>query len=213
VKRIILLGVLLVAATLLFIIPALSQQNGKVLLIIRNAKPADPAVLGLTISKEAMVIKDTLQKAGCKVDLASPTGQTWGTPPNALKPDRKLGGIKVDDYKGFVIPCLAINDAALHPDLAALIKGAVAKNKPIAAQLGGVAMLAKAGVLSGKKYATLNPMMPEFREGIYSGSGVVSDGNIITSGICPAMSKEYKGMQDGTPRMLELLLAAMKQKK
>ena len=213
VKRAIVLGVMVVASFSLFVSPAPAQQGGKVLLIIRNAKLADPSVLEWTITKEAAVIKETLQKAGYQVDVASPTGQLWGTPPNVLKPDRKLSDVKVDDYKGFVIPCLAIDSDELHPDLAAVIKSAVKTGKPIAAQTGGVTLLAKAGVLSGKRYAITDTMVPEFREGIYSGSGVVKDGNIITSGICPVMAKTYKGMQDGTPKLLEALLAELKQAK
>lgn len=117
------------------------------------------------------------------------------------------------DYKGFVIPCVAIESEALHPDLAAVIKSAVEKGKPVAAQTGGVTLLAKAGVLSGKKYAMTNTMVAEFKDGIYSGFGVVKDGNIITSGICPVMAKSFKGTQDGTPKLMEVLIAELKRTK
>ncbi len=212
-KRAIVLGIIVIASSWLFVGPAAPQQGGKVLLIIRNAKLADPSILEWTITKEAAVMKETLQKAGYQVEVASPTGQSWGTPPNVLKVDRKLSDVKVADYRGFVIPCLAIDSEELHPDLAALIKSAVERGKPIAAQTGGVTLLAKAGVLSGKRYAMTDTMVPEFREGIYSGPGVVKDGGIITSGICPVMAKTYKGMQDGTPKLLEALLAELKQAK
>jgi hypothetical protein len=53
----------------------------------------------------------------------------------------------------------------------------------------------------------------EFKDGIYTGSGVVKDGGIITSGICPAMGREFKGMQDGTPKLMETLIAELKQAK
>jgi putative intracellular protease/amidase len=77
--------------------------------------------------------------------------------------------------------------------------------------LGGVTLLAKAGVLSGKKYTIVGEIVPEFKDAIYSGSGVVKDGKIITSGICPAAAREYKGMQDGTPKLMEALIAELKQ--
>jgi putative intracellular protease/amidase len=202
-----------IACLSLFVNPAVPQQGGKVLLVIRDAKLPDPAVLEWTITKEAGVMKEMLQKAGYEVEVASPTGESWGTPPNALKPDRRLSAVKVADYKGFVIPCLAIESEALHPDLAAVIKSAVEKGKPVAAQTGGVTLLAKAGVLSGKKYAITDTMVSEFKDGIYSGSGVVKDGKIITSGICPVMAKTFKGMQDGTPKLMEALIAELKQTK
>lgn len=210
VKQAMLVGIMIITSLLLFAHLTMPQQGGKVLLIIRDAKVADPAVLEWTITKEAGVMKEMLKKAGYEVEVASPTGESWGTPPNVLKPDRKLRDIKVDDYKGFVIPCLAIESEALHPDLAAVIKSAVEKGKPIGAQTGGVTQLAKAGVLAGKKYAITDTMVQEFKDGIYSGFGVVKDGKIITSGICPVMSKTFKGMQDGTPKLMEALIAELK---
>jgi len=213
VRRHIVLGIMTVAGLLFFVHLAMPQQGGKVLLIIRDVKLADSAFLEWAVTKEAGVMKETLQKAGYKVEVASPTGESWGTPANSLKPDRKLADVKVADYEGFVIPCLAIESTALHPDLAAVIKGAVEKGKPVAAQTGGVTMLAKAGVLSGKKYAITDLMVPELRSGIYSGSGIVKDGRIITSGICPTMAREFKGMQDGTPKLMEVLIAELKQTK
>jgi len=214
VRRYIVLGMMAFASLLIFVHPAISQQGGKVLLIIRDVKFPDPPILEWAITKEAGVMREMLQKAGYVVEVASPTGESWGTPTNALKPDRKLSDVKVADYKGFVMPCLAIESTALHPDLAAVIKGAVEKGKPIAAQTGGVAVLAKAGVLSGKKYAVVgDATVPELRNGIYSGSGVVKDGKIITSGICPTMAREFNGMQDGTPKLMEALIAELKQTK
>lgn len=209
-KRTIVLVVMAFAVLLLFVHPTMPQQGGKVLLIIRDAKVADAAILETMITKEAGVMKAMLQKAGYGVEIASPTGESWGTATFALKPDLKLSAVKVADYKGFVIPCLAIESNALHPDLATVIKSAVQQGKPIAAQTGGVTLLAKAGILAGKKYAITDTMGPEFKEGIYSGSGVVKDGKIITSGICPGMESAYKGMQDGTPKLMEMLIAELK---
>lgn len=212
-KRAIELGIMAIACLCLFVIPATPQQGGKVLLIIRDAKLPDAANLELMITKEAGVMKEMLQKAGYEVEIASPTGEPWGTPPNVLKPNRKLSDVKVADYRGCVIPCLAINGVAYHPDVAVVIKNAVAQGKPLAAQTGGVYHLAKAGVLSGKKYALMGAPIPELKDGIYSGSGVVKDGKIITSGICPTMAKTNKGMEDGTPKLMEALIAELKQAK
>lgn len=68
-------------------------------------------------------------------------------------------------------------------------------------------MLAKAGLLEGKKYG-LNVdtgMDPVFRSGTYSGRGVVQDGNIITSGVCPWIAKDT-GYQDGTIKLSQALI-------
>jgi hypothetical protein len=41
----------------------------------------------------------------------------------------------------------------------------------------------------------------------------VRDGRIITSGICPTMAKLMKSAVDGTPKLMETLLAELKQAK
>lgn len=193
--------------------PQKPEPGGKVLLIIRDVKLSDPSVLELMITKEAGVMREMLQKAGYQVEVGSLTGESWGTPPHILKADRKLSAVNVADYRGVVIPCLGIMPSELHPDLAAVIKSAVEKGKPVAAQNGGVEMLAKAGVLSGKRYAASDLTASELRSGIYSGSGVVKDGRIITSGMCPGMARGYRGVQDGTPRLMEMLIAELEQAK
>jgi len=190
--------------------PQKPGPGGKVLVIIRDVKLSDPVVLALMITNEAGVMREILRKAGYQVEVGSLAGESWGTPPHVLKADRKLSAVNVTDYRGVVIPCLGIMPSELHPDLAAAVESAVAKGKPVAAQNGGVEMLAKAGVLSGRKYAASDVAPSELRSGIYSGSGVVQDGRIITSGMCPGMAREYRGVQDGTPRLMEMLIAELK---
>ncbi len=53
-------------------------------------------------------------------------------------------------------------------------------------------------------------MTDEMRKGIYGGIGVIKDGKIITSGMCPGMEAGYPGMQDGTPKLMEAFLAELK---
>jgi hypothetical protein len=43
---------------------------------------------------------------------------------------------------------------------------------------------------------------------VYSGTGVVKDGNIITSGVCPYLEKLY-GFEDGTELLTESLIIAI----
>ena len=187
------------------------EASGKVLLIIRDAKVTAPAALELMITKEAGVMKAMLEDAGYGVEIASPTGEPWGTATLALKPDRKLSEVDVAAYVAFVIPCLGIESEALHPDLAAVITAAVAKGKPVAAQNGGVLMLAKAGVLSGKHYSAQVPLhLPELEGGIHSGRDIVKDGGILTSGTCPWMAREDPNTVDGTSKLTTALIAELR---
>jgi hypothetical protein len=75
-------------------------------------------------------------------------------------------------------------------------------------------ILAKAGVLTGKKFAleeSIKDMFPYFKNSFYSGFGVVQDGNIITSGSCPLMAK-MTGSKDGTAELTNKLVQAIKEK-
>jgi hypothetical protein len=81
--------------------------------------------------------------------------------------------------------------------------------------------LAEAGALKGKRYAfvddPLNQPPPDtkdsrFEGAIFSGSGVVQDGNIITSGICPA-TEGWMGMPDCTPELTRAFIAKLGRRK
>ena len=86
-----------------------------------------------------------------------------------------------------------------------MLKQAVAQGKPVAAQHGSVFTLARAGLLNGKRYAYELPLI---KEGIYSGTGVVQDGLVITAGIC-AYEAKITGRPDGTAELTRQLIEAV----
>jgi len=194
-----------VALTLVMFSFAVAQQRGKVLMIVNEGKSSD---LELMLTKEVGVMKDLLQKAGFEVVVSTASNQPLVAGSAKLKPDLKLSDVKVADYKGVIMPCMATSASSLPPEGSAIIKEAVAKKKPLAAQTGSVMLLAQAGVLTGKKYA-LAKGWPAIEGAIYSGDGIVQDGKIITSGICPYMAKT-QGMTDGTSKLTEALIAELK---
>ena len=91
----------------------------------------------------------------------------------------------------------------------------------MAAQFGSVIILAQAGILKGKKYAFASDPLkttprrkitdPRFVGAIYSGRGVVQDGNIITSGACPLLERAF-GLPDGTTELTQTFIAQIKKK-
>ena len=97
-----------------------------------------------------------------------------------------------------------------------MVKKAIAEGKFVAAQRGAVATLAKAGVLVGKKYAFPREVdvteSPDFKGASYAGIGVIQDGNVITSGVCPYAAREGD-IEHGTEELIQTLVAAMKSKK
>jgi putative intracellular protease/amidase len=102
----------------------------------------------------------------------------------------RLSEVKLDDYVGVIIPCMGGEDGVASPRMVTTVKGVLAKGKPIAASYGAIVVLAKAGVLKGRKFAhMIDPSDPYFKDyfdmtdfegATYSGPGVVQDGKIIT---------------------------------
>ena len=199
-----------------FILPyAFAQSTPKVLLFMRNAEKSGD--LEYMLKKEVGVMKETLEKSGYKVVVATLDGSSFTAGSTTVTADIKLSDAKVADYAGFILPCLAVPSYPAPPEVSpeaiALVKKAVSAGKPVAAQLGSLWTLAEAGVLKGKKYAyAFEEKSPYFEGATFAGTGVVRDGLILTSGMCPYMSLKMK-TKDGTEQLALALAAAMKEGK
>jgi putative intracellular protease/amidase len=181
----------------------------KVLLIPREGAWDD-----FMIKEEAMVMKTMLEEAGFKVIVATLSGETIESTQYKLKTDKKLSDVNVNEYAGIIMPDMAQSGLGWHarPDEIAIVKKAVAQNIPIAAQQGSIIILAEAGALKGKKYTFyVEPSLADkgFDEGIYSGTGVLKDGNVITSGYSPLRAKLF-GVDDGTVELTRLFIKTIK---
>ena len=219
-KRLSFLVAVLLSLVMISAIPE-AQVVSQVLLIPREGESTN---LDVMLAKEVGVMTDLLQKAGLKVVVANVSGQPIEGLIKKLKPDLKLSEVKVDDYAGFILACMATGlfpGPPVPPVAVSIVKQAIAKGKPVAAAVGAVYILAEAGVLKGKRYAfpddPLNQLPPNpkdsrFEGAIYSGSRVVQDGNIITSGICPA-TEGWMGMPDCTPELTRAFIAKLGRKK
>jgi putative intracellular protease/amidase len=187
---------------------AATGQDLRVLLVAAEDSAAD---LEYSLTKEVGVMRGLLEEAGFQVVVASASGQPFVADTTTLTPDLTYGDVNVADYAGIIMPCLALYHRAEPPELTAIIREAVAQGKPVAAQTGAVFTLAKAGVLSGKRYALVQEWVaqePALEDGIYSGHGIVKDGNIITSGVCPVAAKMV-GLEDGTSELTQALIAEL----
>ena len=206
-KKLLLFSLLTLVMAFMSISDLHSQESSKVLLIIRDGSPD----LEFMLKEEVGVMKETLEAADFKVDIATLTGETISAGSVKLKPDLKLNDVSVLDYDGFILPCMArkANDEYPIPDeVIMLLKGVT--NKPIAAQLGSIQFLAKAGLLKDKKYASAIEFVDPYFEGsVLTGTGVVRDGNIITSGVCPYWAKGNE-LKDGTKELASALVKAIK---
>jgi putative intracellular protease/amidase len=165
----------------------------------------------LMLTKEVNVMTRMLEDAGFEVQVASVSGQPIVGTATTLKPDLKLADVKIEDYVGFILPCMAAQNAEkeVPPEAVEVVKRAAAQGKPLAAQVSGVIILGKAGVLNGKDYA----IYPDYRFFIptgatWKGAGVVEDGSITTSGSCP-YGERHAGQTDGTVELTQRFIAAL----
>jgi len=206
--------VAILASMALWVAHIQAEPGPKVLLIPREGSSGD---IELMLTKEVGVMTSMLKKAGFEVVVATVSGQPIVAPTTTLEPDLKLADVKVADYVGFIMPCMAVGlwpGPPVAPEAVAIVKQAVAEEKPVAAQLGSVIILAEAGVLKGKQYAFYtDPLSRDarFEGAIYSDDAIVKDGNIITSCCCPYMATMW-GYPDGTANLTQTLIAELVRK-
>jgi transcriptional regulator GlxA family with amidase domain len=189
--------------------PPASTPKQVLLVVSENSLDLD-----LMLTKEVGVMIPTLEKAGYKVVVATATGKTMATRNSILNPNLNLAAVNVDDYAGVLLPCMGTGRtyiATAEPlATAELVKQAVAKNKTVAAQDASVYFLARAGVLRGKQYAVFDgPKYEKVPDAIHKGTGVVQDGNIITSGSCPMLVAAGHATSDTTVPLTQKFIAAL----
>ncbi|MCJ7779446.1 MAG: DJ-1/PfpI family protein, partial [Acidimicrobiia bacterium] len=93
-----------------------------------------------------------------------------------------------------------------------IVREALDLGMPVAAQRRSVYTLAVAGALEGRQYACEKPIPTWIIEdeggSTYSGTGVVQDGNVITSGTGPYRAR-MTGEPDGTTELTQLFMNAL----
>jgi len=188
------------------------KDNPKVLLFITDGSRD----LELMLTREVVVMKEILEQSGFEVVITTLSADPVSVDSLVIEPDLKLNDVNPDDYSGYIFPCMAPPWEKIYDpnqEVVDFIKIISVEGKPMAAQTLSVADFAKAGILVDKKYAfTIDPDVneyPEFKGAIYSGEGVIQDGNIITSGTCPWKERRY-GIPDGTKELTQLLIKAIR---
>ena len=207
-KKLRFLSAAALACLALSVLQPLSAQDGKVLLIVKDGTSAD---LEFMLTQEVGVMKTMLEDAGFRVVVGSPSGQPLVGEETTVAPDLKLADADMADFSGIIMPCMALASEPDLPEAGRLVREAVASGKPVAAQLGSVVTLARAGVLEGKKFAYADEWVgdvPELEGMDHEGQGVVEDGPVITSGICPFAAQTLE-VEDTTPALTKALIAQL----
>jgi len=186
-----------------------AQSEDKVFMFVRDGSRDLP----LMLEQEVGVMKQKLEAAGYTVDIATASGEPLGEGDAKIVPTVELHDVDVASYRGVALPCMA--PAEGHPlpeEVTRIVRDAVAAEKPIAAARGSVVAVAKAEGLVGKSYAFAakvdSTKRTEFQGGEFVGTGVVRDGNVNTSGICPLAAKST-GLPDGTVALTDNFIATL----
>jgi putative intracellular protease/amidase len=150
------------------------------------------------------------REAGYEPVVATESGRLLKGNSSSLQPDLKLRNASIVDYVGVMVQCMAYGIGyGIAPEGVSLVKEAFDRGMPLAAQQGGVAFLAKAGILKGRHFAIARGYQYIAPEGIYEGDGVTTDGKIITAGVCPyqATSTTPSTTEELTRQFIRLLKA------
>jgi len=129
------------------------QSANKILMIPREGYLRD---LDLMIKMEVGVMTLLLKKAGFQVDIATTSGFPIIGPTEKIEKVLRIVDIKLDDYLGIIMPCMAVGafpGPPVSPETVLIVKEALAGGKPVAASTFAVTILADADLLKGKKYA------------------------------------------------------------
>jgi putative intracellular protease/amidase len=197
------------------------QGKSRILVIPREGYSAD---LDLMIKMEVGVMKLLLKNAALEFDVATTSGMPIQGTTEKITDIKQLRHVNMDDYAGVIIACMAVGGGGqpyppVPAEVVAIVKKAVADGKPVAANGNAAVVLAEAGVLKGRKYsymrdplkptANVSYTIPVFQDAVYGGTGVVQDGTIITSGVCPNIEKNM-GMENATAKLTKTFIAAVK---
>ena len=183
------------------------QQAPRPVLLVAHESSED---MKLMLTEEVGVMRDLLEKAGYKVVVASEHGTPIaGDASTVLKSDLKLADVTVDDYARSSsrvwpvtwIECRRLARSRLRRRLSR--RGFRLRLRSGASSCSGMPACSR-----GKHFAMFGEMKRVVSDGIWDGEGVVQDGKIITSGICPYVKRET-GRPDGTAELMQKLIAEL----
>lgn len=140
--------------------------------------------------EELLEAKAVLANSGHNVDIASITAKVaTGFLGAVVKPDLAVEDVKIEDYSAVaVVGGTGAPELEKHPEVAKILKDAKAKGLLVCAICYSPAILAKIGLLKGKKAtvwtSSTDKSLAKILEkhgATYSAQDVVQDGKIITA--------------------------------
>ena len=134
---------------------------------------------------EALTVVDLLRRAkiGCEILSVADSGQVTGSHGISIGADRNFSGTDFSQYDGVILPggMPGTTNLAADERVLALLRSSAAAGKPTAAICAAPTVLAKAGLLEGKKAVCYPGMEEQLTGAKVSFDPVAVDGTVITS--------------------------------
>ncbi|MBG0858447.1 MAG: DJ-1/PfpI family protein, partial [Bacteroidales bacterium] len=121
----------------LSIFTSCKREVPKVLLFIED----NSVDLGYMLTHEVGKMSELLKQSGFEVTIATITGEVLKADSINVTPDIRLSEVNIDEYTGFIMPCMAPDDTIVTSEEIDFVRKVVNEGKPIAAQTGAVLIL------------------------------------------------------------------------
>lgn len=134
---------------------------------------------------EALTVVDLLRRAkiGCDIVAVKESGEVTGSHGIRVGADKTLSQLVMEEYDGLILPggLRGVNNLAADERVIDMLRRFAAAGKLTAAICAGPTVLAKAGLLQGRKACCYPGMEDELTGAVACTESVVADGSIITS--------------------------------
>ena len=134
---------------------------------------------------EALTVVDLLRRAkiGCDIVAVDDGVEVTGSHGIRVGADKRLSELDIGEYDGLILPggLRGVNNLAADERVLALLRDFAGAGKLTAAICAGPTVLAKAGLLEGKKATCYPGMEDQLTGAVACTEAVVEDGSIITS--------------------------------
>ena len=134
---------------------------------------------------EALTVVDLLRRAkiGCDIVAVKEADEVTGSHGISVRADKILSQLEVEQYDGLILPggLRGVNNLAADERVIDLLRRFHEAGKLTAAICAGPTVLARAGLLEGRKACCYPGMEDQLTGAVASTESVVEDGSIITS--------------------------------
>ena len=134
---------------------------------------------------EALTVVDLLRRAkiGCDIVAVKESGEVTGSHGIRVGADKTLSQLVMEEYDGLILPggLRGVNNLAADERVIDMLRRFAAAGKLTAAICAGPTVLAKAGLLEGRKACCYPGMEDQLTGAVACTESVVADGSIITS--------------------------------